>query len=53
MAAAVPAPVTGLPPALIFIDLVAYEEMYSGGINISGNWWGREQDAIGGGSGGV
>jgi porin len=27
--------------------LVDYEAMYSGGINISGNWWGREQDAIG------
>ncbi len=27
--------------------LVDYEELYSGGISISGNWWGREQDSIG------
>jgi porin len=27
--------------------LIDYERIYSGGIYISGNWWGREQDHIG------
>ena len=27
--------------------LVDYKSLYSGGINISGRWWGREQDTIG------
>jgi porin len=27
--------------------LVDYKSLYSGGINISGRWWGREQDNIG------
>ncbi len=26
---------------------INYQSLYSGGINISGNWWGREQDNIG------
>ncbi len=27
--------------------LVDYQTLYSGGVNISGKWWGREQDNIG------
>jgi porin len=27
--------------------LITYDNLYSGGINISGKWWGREQDNIG------
>ncbi|MGB5423452.1 MAG: carbohydrate porin [Desulfobacterales bacterium] len=31
--------------------LVDYKSLYSGGINISGRWWGRKQDTIGVGYG--